>query len=44
MKFGKNSEPLKVAYTNAEFKKGGYVPAVAAMMEGSKYCLTLPGL
>lgn len=27
-----------------DFKKGGYVAAVAAMIEGSKYSLTLPGL
>ena len=44
MKFGVNDDPMKLAYTVADFKKGGYVPAVAAMIEGSKFSLTLPGL
>lgn len=35
---------MKVGFTVPDFKKGGYVAAVAAMMEGSKYSLTLPDL
>lgn len=44
LRFAKNDDPLKVAFTVPDFKKGGYVPAVAAIIEGSQYSLTLPGL
>lgn len=42
--FGRNDDELKVAFENVNFKKGGYVPAVSALIEGSKYSLTIPDL
>jgi len=33
-----------VAFTSADFKKGGYVAAVGALHEGSRYSFTLPDL
>jgi hypothetical protein len=35
---------LKLAFNHSDFKKGGFVPAVAAIIEGSRFSLTLPGL
>lgn len=42
--FGLNDLPLEVAFTSAELKKGGYVAAVGALIEGSRYSFTLPDL
>ena len=42
--FGVNDDPLEEAFSSAEFKKGGYVAAVGALMEDSRYSLTLPDL
>jgi hypothetical protein len=44
LKFAKNDEALRVAFTEADFKKGGFVPVVAALIEGSKFALTIPDL
>lgn len=33
---------MKLAYKNDLFKAGGYVPVVAALLEGSRFSLTLP--
>jgi len=42
--FGLNDLPLEVGFSSAEFKKGGYVAAVGALIEGSRYSFTLPDL
>ena len=42
--FGLNDAPLEEAFTSQEFKKGGYVAAVGALLEGSRYSFTLPDL
>jgi hypothetical protein len=42
--FGVNDEPLEEAFNSADFKKGGYVAAVGALLEDSRYSLTLPDL
>jgi hypothetical protein len=39
-----NELPLEVAFTSAELRKGGYVAAVGALLEGSRYSFTLPDL
>jgi len=44
LNFGLNDEPLEKAFSCNEFKKGGYVAAVGALMEDSRYSLTLPDL
>lgn len=44
LSFGINQENLDVAWTIPDFKKGGYVPAVAALIEGSRFSFTLPDL
>jgi len=33
-----------VAFRNETFKQGGYVPVVAALLEGSRFSLTIPQL
>ena len=35
---------MKQAFSVPEFKKGGYIPAIATLIEGTKYSLTLPDL
>lgn len=42
LSFSVNGSPLATAFTVADFKKGGYVASVAALIEGSKYALTIP--
>lgn len=44
LSFGKNKGQMEKAYEKEEFKKGGYVPAVSTLIEGTKYSLTLPDL
>lgn len=39
-----NDEAMEEAFNSAELKKGGYVAAVGALVEGSRYCFTLPDL
>jgi hypothetical protein len=42
--FAVNDSPLEEAFSSADFKKGGYVPAVGSLLEDSRYCFTLPDL
>lgn len=42
MSFSKNGDDLKQGFSEMNFKQGGYVPVVAALLEGSKFSLTLP--
>lgn len=44
LSFGVNDEPLEETFNSPELKKGGYVAAVGALIEGSRYCFTLPDL
>lgn len=44
LSFAVNDEPLEEAFNSAELKKGAYVAAVGALIEGSRYCFTLPDL
>lgn len=42
--FAVNEEDMQEAFTSEDFKKGGFVAAVGALMEDSRYSLTLPDL
>lgn len=44
LSFALNDEPLEEAFCLPELKKGGYVAAVAALIEGSRFSFTLPDL
>ena len=35
---------MKKAFSSDDFKKGGYIPVVATLLEGTKYALTLPDM